>query len=157
MRTGYCWVQRAAHILSNAAHPTAPTVKRRLGGRLGAMPHPQATAGTLAPALAHVQQVTRSYWSGRFPCYSVPALPRTKNALEQFFGAHRSHERRATGRQVASPALVLRGAVRLVAAAATRLHPCGGEARAPATLGAWKTLRKTWGPCMVYPLTVMLL
>jgi hypothetical protein len=142
IRTGYRWVHRTADILSNEAKHNATTVKRRLGGLLSAMPLHQATAGTLAPALAPFQKVTRSYWSGLFPCYSVPDLPRTNNALAQFFGAHRYHERRATGRKVASPALVLSGSVRLVAAAATRLHTCCGEELAPETIGAWKTLRQ---------------
>ena len=53
-------------------------------------------------------------------CYDVADLPRTNNALEQFFGSHRYHERRATGRKVAAPALVLRGSARIIAAAATR-------------------------------------
>src|SRR5438132_9550805 len=87
----------------------------------------QAAAGTLAPALGHFRKVTRSYWPGLFPCFTVPALPRTNNDLEQFFGAYRSHERRATGRKAASPAVVLRGAVRLVACAATRLRPFTSE------------------------------
>lgn len=146
IRTGYRWVQRAAAILSNDAQHHATTVKRRLGGLLGAMTHHQATAGMLAPAVAHFHKVTRSYWPGLFPCYSVPDLPRPNKALEQFFGAHRYHERRATGRKVASPALVRSGAVRLVAAAATRLHPCCGEALAPETIGAWKTLRQDLAP-----------
>jgi hypothetical protein len=81
----------------------------------------QAAAGTLAPALAHFRKATRSDWQGLFACESVPSLPRMHNALEQYFGAYRSHERRATGRQGASPGLVLRGAVRLVAAMASRL------------------------------------
>jgi hypothetical protein len=53
----------------------------------------------------------------------VPGLPRTNNGLEQLFGSQRYHERRATGRRAASPATVLRGEVRLIAATATRLHP----------------------------------
>ena len=40
-------------------------------------------------------------------CYDVPGLPRTDNALEQLFGSTRHHERRCTGRKVASPSPVL--------------------------------------------------
>ena len=47
-------------------------------------------------------------------------MPRTNNDLERAFGSHRYHERRSTGRKGASPALVLRGAAKLVAALATR-------------------------------------
>ncbi|WP_372616766.1 hypothetical protein [Falsiroseomonas sp.] len=38
------------------------------------------------------------------------------------FGAQRHRARRAAGRKTASPALVLRGEVRVIAATATRLH-----------------------------------
>ena len=62
-------------------------------------------------------------------------------SVEQFFGAYRSHERRATGRKVASPAVVLRGAVRLVACAATRIRSFTSEERAPDTISAWQELR----------------
>ena len=71
--------------------------------------------------LAHFRKVTRSYWPGLFHCYHIADLPRTNNDLEQFFGAHRYHERRTTGRTGASPALVLRGAVQMTARAATQL------------------------------------
>jgi hypothetical protein len=116
-------------------------VKRRLGGLLGAMTHQAASAGALAPALTHFHRVTRSYWPGLFHCYSVPDLPRTNNDLEQFFGAHRYHERRATGRKVASPATVLSGSVRVVAAAATRLHTFSAGELAPENIKAWQGLR----------------
>src|SRR5262249_30164933 len=118
-------------------------VKRRRLGRLRAMGQHQAKAGTLAPAIGHFLQVSRSYWPGLFHCYSVPDIPRTNNELEQFFGAYRDHERRATGRKVASAAVVLRGAVRLVACAATRLRPFTSEALAPDTVRAWQELRHT--------------
>jgi hypothetical protein len=101
----------------------------------------QANAGTLAPAVRPFLKVSRSYWPGLFHCYTVPELPRTNNELEQFFGAYRYHERRATGRKVASPAVVLRGAVRLVACAATRIRPFTSEALAPDPLSAWQELR----------------
>ena len=68
-------------------------------------------------------EVARSYRPGLFHCYAVPCLPRTNNGLEQLFGPQRHHERRATGRRTASPATVLRGEVRLIAATATRLRP----------------------------------
>jgi len=143
VRVAYGWVHRAAHILNNDAQDTGAAVKRRLHGLLGAMGQHQAKAGALAPAIGHFLKVSRSYWPGLFHCYSVPDLPRTNNELEQFFGAYRYHERRATGRKVASPAVVLRGAVRLVACAATRLRPFTSEELAPDTVSAWQELRHT--------------
>ncbi|MFO0878386.1 MAG: hypothetical protein U0840_13680 [Gemmataceae bacterium] len=80
-------------------------------------------AGRLAAAVRRFVQVTRRYWPGLFAHYEVPDLPRTNNALEQFFGRHRYHERRASGRKAGSPSLVLRGEARLLAAAATRQRP----------------------------------
>src|ERR1043166_6104952 len=142
VRTTYGWVQRAAHILNNEDQHGEAMVKRRLQGLLGAMSQPRARAGLLTPAVEHFLKVSRSYWPGLFHCYSVPDLPRTNNDLEQFLGAYRYHERRATGRKMASPAVVLRGAVRLVACAATRIRPFTSEELAPDTVSAWQTLRR---------------
>lgn len=142
VRMTYGWVQRAAHILNNEDQLGEAAVKRRLQGLLGAMTRHQARAGSLTPAVDHFLKVSRSYWPGLFPCYSVPDLPRTNNDLEQFFGAHRYHERRTTGRKGASPALVLRGSVQLVAYAATRLRPFTGEELAPDQTQTWQELRQ---------------
>ena len=132
---------RAAHVLTNEAHRTGAAVKRRLGGLRGALTQHRAAAGALAPALAHCLKVSRSDWPGLFYCSAVPELPRTNNALEPCVGAHRSHERRATGRQGASPALVLRGAVQLLAARATRLRGFAAWERAPEEGSDWTSLR----------------
>jgi hypothetical protein len=80
----------------------------------------RAAAGSLAGAVDHFLEVTRSSWAGLFHCYAVDGLPRTNNDLEQLFGRHRYHGRRASGRKPASAGLVLRGEARLLAAAATR-------------------------------------
>jgi hypothetical protein len=98
-------------------------VRRRFDGLVAAMAHHRAKAGALAGAVGHFLKITRSYRSGLFHCYGIPDLPRTDNDLEHLFGSQRHHERRATGRKAASPAIVLRGEVRLIAATATRLHP----------------------------------
>jgi hypothetical protein len=142
VRVTYHWGHRAAHILNNDDQHDEAVVKRRLSGLLGAMTRHHTKAGALAPAVDHFLKVSRSYWPGLFHCYSVPELPRTNNDLEQFFGAHRYHERRATGRKGASPALVLRGAVQLVAYAATRLRPYTGEELAPDQMQTWQELRQ---------------
>jgi hypothetical protein len=101
----------------------------------------RASVGGLAPAIAHFRTVTKSYWPGLFQCYQVTDLPRTNNDLEQFFGSARHHERRVSGRKVATPSLVVRGAVRLVAAVATRLKPPTPTQLRPTDLTAWQTLR----------------
>ena len=141
VQVAYGWVHRVAQVLTNEPRLPGAAVKRRLGGLLGSLMRHQATAGALAPALAHFLKVSRRYWPGLLHCYTVPELPRTNNALDQFFGAHRYHERRATGRKVASPALVLAGSVRLMAAAATRVHPFAAQDLAPEDVQSWQRLR----------------
>src|SRR5262249_8606920 len=135
------WVHRAAPVLGTQAQHPGAAVKRRLQGLLGAMSRHRAAAGTLAPALVHCLKVSHRDWPGLFHGYEVPELPRTNNELEQAFGVHRYHERRTTGRKGASPALVLSGSLRLVAAAATRLRACSAWEIAPENLDAWHTLR----------------
>ncbi len=97
--------------------------------------------GALGPTITHFRTVTKSYWPGLFQCYQVSDLPRTNNDLEHFFGSARHHERRVSGRKVATSTLVVRGAVRLVAAVATRLKPPTPTHLRPTDLTAWRTLR----------------
>ncbi len=113
------WVHKVARILGNEDGSSARVVQRRFDGLLGAMSRHGHHAGTLAPALEHFAHVSRRWRSGLFHCYDNTELPRTNNDLEQLFGSYRYHERRTTGRKAASPATVLRGAVRLLAATAT--------------------------------------
>lgn len=142
MRAAYEWVKRVAAILANAQEGDGNGVKRHFRALLGAMArHQNRSAPPLAAMLAHFRNVTRSYWPGLFHCYDLAELPRTNNDLEQFFGASRYHERRTTGRKGASPALVVRGTVRMAACATTRLRPFKGEELAPDNLQAWKALR----------------
>src|SRR5438874_5455771 len=101
----------------------------------------RAAAGELGGAVDHFLKVSRSYWPGLFACYETPDLPRTNNGLEQAFGSHRYHERRATGRKGASPALVLRGSARLVAGLATRQRERTAADLAGADRGEWQRLR----------------
>jgi len=101
------------------------------------------SCGRWAEALDHFRKVTRSYWAGLFRCYDVEGLPRTNNDLEQFFGSYRYHERRASGRKVACPGTVVRGSVRLVAAATTRLRTIGAADLVPADVAVWRELRQS--------------
>ena len=116
-------------------------MRARLAGLLGAMTRQRAAAGSLAGGVDHFVKVTRSDWPGLFACYDAAGLPRTNNDLEQAFGSHRYHERRATGRKGASPALVLRGSARLVAGLATRAREVTAADLAGADPAAWRALR----------------
>jgi hypothetical protein len=129
-------------ILNNEEALGAPEVQRRLQNLLDIMAHDREQAGTLASAVERFVKVSRSYWPGLFHCYSVEGVPRTNNDLEQFFGSSRHHERRATGHKRASSGLVLRGSVRLVAGAATRLRDRSGAELQPRDLARWKQLRQ---------------
>jgi hypothetical protein len=138
----YPWVHKAAHILNNHEAEDAVTVQRRFDGLLGAMTRHRDSAGSLSGAIDHFRKVTRSYRPGLFHCYAVPGLPRTNNDLEQLFGSQRYHERRACGRKAASPATVLRGEVRLIAATATRLRPIAARELGRVSREAWTALRR---------------
>jgi hypothetical protein len=141
VRVAFGWVRRAAAILRDKTGLGAAGVRRRYRGLIGAIARHQRACGRLAEAFDHFGKVTRSYWRGLFHCYGVADLPRTNNDLEQFFGSYRYHERRASGRKVACPGTVVRGSVRLVASAATRLRPIGSEDPVASDLKAWRELR----------------
>ena len=134
------WVHQAAHILGRD-ECSAEQVRRQLGGLLGVMSRHRASAGSLASVVGHFLKVSRSYWPGLFACYDTPDLPRTNNDLEQAFGSHRYHERRTSGRKGASPSLVLRGAVKLLAGLATRHQEVTAEQLSGADREAWRAKR----------------
>jgi hypothetical protein len=137
----YDWVHRAAAILENPAGQDGAGVRQEYAGLLAAMAAGQDTLPTLGPAVAHFRKVTASYEPGLFHCYDVADLPRTNNDLEQFFGAARYQERRATGRKQAMPGLVIRGAVRMVASLATRAQPFSAADLRPGDCAQWRQLR----------------
>jgi hypothetical protein len=142
VRVAFGWVHRAAAILRNKAGLDAAGVKRRYRGLIAAIARHRRAAGRLADEFVHFLKVTRSYWPGLFRCYDVAGLPRTNNDLERFFGSYRYHERRCSGRKVACPGTVVRGSVRLVAAAATRLRPIEAAELVPSDQDAWRSLRR---------------
>lgn len=141
VRTGFGFVHRAARILDNPKQHHSPAVRRRYRALLRDLRRSVKQAGQLETAIAHFFKVTASYWPGLFHCYDVPDLPRTNNDLEQLFGSTRHHERRCTGRKAASPSLVLRGSVRIVAGLGTRRRRFQGRELAPTNLETWQTLR----------------
>ena len=132
-----------AHGLANHDGEPADVVRRRFDGLLGAMRRHRAKAGTLAGAVDHFRKVASRDRPGLFHCYQVADLPRTNNALEQAFGSSRYHERRATGRKTASPGTVVRGSVRLIAGAGTRLAPPSVRDLAHVDRVRWQAIRKS--------------
>ena len=139
-------MHRAAHLLSNDANKEATVVQGAYAALLTEMREGRAAAGSLAPTIDHFLKVTESYAPGLFHCYRVDGLPPTDNDLEHVFGSARHHERRTTGRKVASATLIVRGAVRVVAAVATQQRPrpfseADLRLQRPADLARWRHLR----------------
>ena len=127
IRRSFRWVHAAARILKNTAGRAADDVKTRYTRLLDGWRDRRDACGTLGNAVNRFLKVTDSYRPGLFHYLEVPGLPATNNDLEQFFGAQRHHERRTTGRKVASPSLVVRGSVRVLAATLTRLAPISAQ------------------------------
>ena len=142
MRTAFAWVHRAAHLLANEAGEGAAAVQERFAGLLQEMAEQRESAGSLGVALDHFLKVSARYFDGLFHCYAVPDLPRTNNDLEQFFGTARWHERRITGRKVASATTVIRGSVRLVTAVASRQRLFGPAQLRPTDVERWRQCRR---------------
>jgi hypothetical protein len=141
LAVAFGWVHRAATVLANEPGLDTAGVRRRDRGLIAAWSRHRAGCGRLEEAVAHFLKVTRSYWSGLFACDDVADLPRTNHDLEQFFGSYRYHERRSSGRKVACPGTVVRGSVRLVAAATTRLRSIAVTDLVPSDVPAWRALR----------------
>jgi hypothetical protein len=140
VRTAYRWVRRVTRLLKNESQRSAGQVRHQLARLLTRMRQAarQAATPALADQLRHFVKVTRSYWPGLFGCYGSSELPRTNNDLEQLFGSHRYHERRASGRKRASPGLVVSGSARVLSGLATRLRPEEGLQLAEGYVEGWR-------------------
>jgi hypothetical protein len=141
VKEGFAVVHQAAEILKNQAGQDGKNVRDAYEKNLQAVSVQAKKAGEMRPVLEHFLKVSDSYLPGLFHCCDVADLPRTNNALEQLFGSTRHHERRCTGRKVASPGLVLRGSVRVVAGLGARQRNYHGEELAPAEISGWNKLR----------------
>jgi hypothetical protein len=143
VRAAFEKVWRFAAVLADEDGRSGRLVRRRYRDLLTASARDRESCGRLAGAPDHFRKVTRSYWRGLFRCYDVVDLPRTNNELEQFFGSYRYHERRCSGRKVACPGTVVRGSVRLIAAATTRARRIEVSDLIPSDLSAWRELRQS--------------
>ncbi len=140
LQTAHAWLQRAAQVLANDAGADGATVEATYRAVLADVLTHQADP-TVAPWATDFYKVTRNYWPGLFHCYDDAAIPRTNNELEQYFGAARHHERRATGHKRPTAAVVVRVAVRVVAAVATQASAVAAAALRPQNLAAWQAVR----------------
>jgi hypothetical protein len=142
LREAYMLVHQAAHLLANHAQQSSATVRSAYDAWLQHMAAARLRLGSLGSAIDHFLHISANFAAGLFHCYDVADLPRTNNDLEHCFRMVRSHERRATGRRGAIPALVVRGAVRVLAILVTKLCPLPSSALQPADYQAWRRLRK---------------
>jgi hypothetical protein len=149
VRATYRWVKRVARLLENKGKQPAEQVRRGLSALLSKIRKAadQAKDPAVAKQLRWFVKVTRNFWSGLFHCYTSSDIPRTNNDLEHLFGAHRYHERRASGRKMASPGLVVQGSVRVVASLATRLRPEEGLKLRTGYVDDWRRLRADLDKC----------
>ena len=141
VKLGFGMVHQAAEILKNKSQRGGKAVQKKYRQHVRGMTRKSPKSGALAKAVAHFVKVTKSYSPGLFHCYDVADLPRTNNGLEQLFGSTRHHERRCTGRKVASPSLVLRGSVRIVAGLGTRQQVYSAQDLSDINLTTWRKLR----------------
>ena len=140
LQTAQRWIVQTARVLANEEGSEAITVETAMREvRTEVLNYQRDTE--VADWATHFYKVTMNYWSGLFHCYDMPDVPRTNNDLEQYFGAARHHERRATGHKRATSALVVRGSVRVVAAVATQVREWPGDALRPRSVAAWRHLR----------------
>lgn len=73
----------------------------------------------LRPKAEHVGLILRRLADGLYHCYDIPALPRTDNAMEQFYRQLKAGERRATGHRRSDAFVVRVGGFAAYAAAAS--------------------------------------
>jgi hypothetical protein len=143
IRLAYSWVHRAARILANEEDLRVEELRRHYRRLLSEMLRRREEVGALSSAVSLFLKVTRSYWKGLFACYKIADLPPTNNDLEHYFGSGRYRERRASGRRNASPAMVVRGSVRILAAVATPPEGFGGADIRPTDTDRWRALRSS--------------
>lgn len=143
VRVAYRWVRQVARLLKNRVRRPVADLRRGLSDILGQMRKAAARseAEGLRQQLHHFIKVTKSFRPGLFHCYRVADLPRTNNDLEQLFGSHRYHERRANGRKGASPSLVVSGSVKIVSGLVTRLCPDEGLPLPAGYVSGWQKTR----------------
>lgn len=133
-------MRQASAILDNADGASAQTVWRRYEQWLQELDR-EHVSDPLRESARHFLRVTRSYGEHLFYCYAIAGLPRTNNALEQTFGRVRYHERRTSGRKVASPSLVTDGSVRVPALLYTRAATITVQMLASVPHTRWRTRR----------------
>jgi hypothetical protein len=98
----------------------------------------------LRPKVEHLVTVLRRLGPGLYHCYDVPSLPRTDNAMEQFYRRVKSEQRRITGRKRADAFVVRVGGFAVYATAASTVPEAALLQRLAAVpAAAWQQERVT--------------
>ena len=98
----------------------------------------------LRPKVEHLVTVLRRLGGGLYHCYDVPGLPRTDNAMEQFYRRVKTEQRRITGRKRADAFVVRVGGFAVYATAATAVPEPTLLAQLAAVAAAqWQQERRT--------------
>ena len=102
--------------------PDGATVRARVEAGLAALTAGCTTGAVAAwvrPRVEHLVTVLRRLGDGLYHCYDVPGLPRTDNAMEQFYRRVKTEQRRITGRKRADAFVVRVGGFAVYATAAS--------------------------------------
>jgi hypothetical protein len=137
----HSWIVEAARLLSDSHQCSSDERRRAYRALFRRVGREGNGSPFLREAAAQFRKVTKSYWRGLFACYETSGLPRTNNELEHLFGSLRISERRTNGRKVASPALVIRGQVRLLATLASERSRLTPADLRPKDITAWREIR----------------
>ena len=138
----YAWVHTIAHVLGNEEQAPASVVQQHYAQLIQTMREQRDQLGFLSGAIDHFLAVSASHAAHLFFCYDHSLIPATNNDLEHCFGSMRYYERRTTGRHGAIPGLVVRGAVRVLAALATHAQCFLPSGLFCEDLPAWYQLRQ---------------
>ena len=127
LRIAHAWLRELAHCLD--PDPADAPVRRdgasvrqeveRLLDTLPARSPAQRAPLWLQEPVAYVGLVLRRLGAGLYHCYDVSGLPRTNNAMEQFYRQLKAGERRATGHRRSDTFVVRYGGFATYAAAAS--------------------------------------
>jgi hypothetical protein len=130
----------SGNALDNETGQDAHTVQQSLSQLLNEMEHQKARVGNWQMELNTFSKSLVVIGQG----YSIVMRSRVyleQTMLEHVFGQLRHHQRRVTGRKVASASLVLRGSVRLVAVVATRMKTFTVQEFAAVSTENWQDVR----------------
>lgn len=106
----------------DADRPASAVVQQRVETHLERLEADLASgrvSGWLHEPVRHLGVVLRRLGAGLYHCYDIPGLPRTDNALEQFYRRVKTEQRRITGRKRADAFVVRVGGFAVYATASS--------------------------------------